>query len=190
MDDYPSVNLLVRKDAFTSISGFPVQYWPGEDTKLCLDLTKKFGKLFVYDPRPIVYHHRRNVFIPHLKQISRYGKHRGRFAKIFPETSRLPSYFIPSLFVLGTFLGPFICLILPFLWHPYFSVLFVYLAVVFVESLRVGIKDKSLRMSLYVGVGIMLTHIVYGVNFLAGFIRAPGLELRKVDVKTGNYLGG
>ncbi len=40
VDDWPSVNLFVRKDVFQKIGGFSANYWPGEDTKLCLDIVK------------------------------------------------------------------------------------------------------------------------------------------------------
>jgi cellulose synthase/poly-beta-1,6-N-acetylglucosamine synthase-like glycosyltransferase len=39
VDDFPSMNLSVRRKEFLSIGGFDSNYWPGEDTKLCLDLT-------------------------------------------------------------------------------------------------------------------------------------------------------
>ena len=49
VDDWPSVNLLVRKDMFEKVGGFNSEYWPGEDTKLCLDIIKAGGKI-IYDP--------------------------------------------------------------------------------------------------------------------------------------------
>ena len=38
VEDWPSVNMMVRKADFLAIGGFDSPYWPGEDTKLCLDL--------------------------------------------------------------------------------------------------------------------------------------------------------
>ena len=84
--DYPSVNLFIKKDVYMQIGGFDNRVWPGEDTKICLDLIRHTKSSFVYDPRPLVYHHRRKVFLPHIQQISRYGRHRGYFAKIFLVT--------------------------------------------------------------------------------------------------------
>lgn len=98
VDDWPSVNLLVRRDIFEKIGGFNSAYWPGEDTKLCLDIVK-LGKEILYDPDVIAWHHRREGLKSHLRQIGRYGLHRGFFAKKFPETSRRLKYFIPSIFV-------------------------------------------------------------------------------------------
>ncbi len=189
IDDYPTVNLFVRKDAFDMVGGFPMEFWPGEDTKLCLDLLKHFDMPFLYDPAPKVYHHRRNVLLPHLKQLSRYGRHRGQFARIFPETSLWRPYFVPSLFVLGLVLGPLLSFGFPVLWRIYFSVLALYFGLVLFESLRIAFLTRSLLALPITLVGIFLTHIVYGVSFLWGFIKRPTLKLRDVDA-SGNYIGG
>ena len=190
INDYPSVNLLVRKDSFLKVDGFLADFWPGEDTKLCLDLINLHKKNFLYSPMPVVFHHRRDLFIPHLKQISRYGQHRGQFAKIFPQTSRLPEYFAPSLFILGLFAGPAAIKLFPFLAPIYFFVLGLYALLIVVESLRAFVKEKDLRAIFYVGAGIFLTHIIYGINFIIGLLKKPKLEYRSVDEKTGQYLGG
>lgn len=190
INDYPTVNLFVRKRAFLEIGGFSTEFWPGEDTKLCLDLVKKFGKRFLYDPKPIVYHHRRDTFLGHFKQISRFGQHRGQFAKIFPETSRLPSYFVPSFFVLGVILGPLISFFFPMLWQLYFGVLLVYFWLLLIEGAIASKKERDFSVLVYVVVGIFLTHLVYGVNFIIGYLKRPKFELKRVDVATGNYVGG
>lgn len=190
INDYPSVNLFVRKEAFNKVRGYPIEFWPGEDTKLCLDLVRTYGRPFLYNPKPVVYHHRRDVFIPHLKQISRYGRHRGQFARIFPETSRLPSYFAPSAFVLGLLFGPFICMVIPLLWYIYAVCVIAYVTLVAAEALKVVKSDKHLKLALYTGLGIFLTHVIYGLNFIHGLLIRPKLKLRGVDVKSGNYIGG
>lgn len=190
IDDYPTVNLFVRKKIFDGVGGFPIDFWPGEDTKLCLDIVKNQGRKFLYDPRPIVYHHRRNLFLPYLKQVSRYGQHRGQFARIFPDTSRLPTYFAPSVFLLGLLSGPFISLLGQFFRDLYFSILVVYILWLFIEGFNVYSKDRSIKGALYVCAGIFLTHIVYGANFLIGILKRPKLKLRKIDESSGNYLGG
>ena len=182
IDDYPTVNLFVRKEAYEKVGGFSLEFWPGEDTKLCLDLIKAYGKKFKYSPKPIVYHHRRNLFVPHLKQISRYGKHRGQFARIFPENSRIPSYFVPSIFILGLLLGPFVIVLRP----VYLATVALYISLLGTEA----IKQKNIKAGLYIALGIFLTHLVYGTNFIVGFIRRPKLKLKAVDTKTGNYTEG
>lgn len=100
VDDWPSVNLLVRRGDFSAVGGFNSRYWPGEDTKLCLDLSKKLNKKIVYAPDVLVYHHRRAGLFNHLKQIGRYGLHRGFFARRYPENSLKLVYFIPAVFLI------------------------------------------------------------------------------------------
>ncbi len=191
MDDYPSVNLFVRKSAFEEVGGFPVEFWPGEDTKLCLDLVEKHGGKFPYDPDVLVYHHRREVFKPYLKQISRYGQHRGQFARIFPQTSRIPMYFAPSLFTIGL-LGGFI---LSVFW-PYFSLyyvlfLLIYFGILFFSSFKITKNEENQEQAHFDFMkGVFLTHIYYGINFLIGIMKKPELKLKKYDKKTGNYVEG
>jgi len=188
--DYPTVNLFVRKEAFWKVGGFSKDYWPGEDTKLCLDLINLYGRPFLYSPKPVVFHHRRNIFIPHLKQISRYGKYRGRFARIFPETSRLPMYFAPSLFLILLVLGFMFSFINRFFYNAYLVFVLLYIAALIIEGRKVLIKDDNPFASLLFFPGIFLTHLVYGANFLVGFIKRPALKLKAVDSKTGNYIEG
>ncbi|MDL1979741.1 MAG: glycosyltransferase, partial [Deltaproteobacteria bacterium] len=44
VDDYPTVNFCIRRDVFKELGGFDTVYWPGEDTKLCLDIVYELGK--------------------------------------------------------------------------------------------------------------------------------------------------
>ncbi|KUK84172.1 MAG: glycosyl transferase, partial [Microgenomates bacterium 39_6] len=92
VDDYPTFNLAVEKEALKKIGGFSYQFWSGEDTKLCLDLVYRLGKKIVYDPALVVFHHRRKIFLPHLRQLGRYGYHRGLFVRLFPQTSKRLGY--------------------------------------------------------------------------------------------------
>jgi len=149
VDDYPTFNLLVRKKDFQAINGFDSNFWPGEDTKLCHDLVYKLKKKIVYDPKVQVFHHRRPIFIPHLKQISRYGLHRGYFTKILPKTSKRLGYFIPLFFLIGLILFPY--LILP----PYIILLFL-----------TSFKHHSLLLI----PAIFLTHLIYSLMFLKGLL--------------------
>lgn len=101
VDDYPSMNLAIRKTDFDKAGGYDSNFWPGEDTKLCLDLTHNLGKKILYEPKAIVFHHRRPIWKGHLRQNGNFGLHRGFFARILPETSLKPIYFLPSLLLLG-----------------------------------------------------------------------------------------
>ncbi|MBW6441648.1 glycosyltransferase [Patescibacteria group bacterium] len=191
IDDYPSVNLFVRKSAFDEVGGFPIEFWPGEDTKLCLDLVEKHGRDFPYDPDVLVYHHRRDIFKPYLKQISRYGRHRGQFARIFPKTSRIPMYFAPSIFFLWLSIGFLVSLISYAFFVNYFLSLIIYFLSLFFASFYASEKEPEIKGVRFDFIsGVFLTHIYYGVNFLIGIMKKPELKLKKYDKKTGNYVEG
>lgn len=170
VDDYPTVNLLIRKDVFEEIGGFDTSYWPGEDTKLCLDVTKRLKKKIIYDPDAMVFHHRRPLFIPHLKQVSRYAFHRGYFAKVLPETSFRFSYFIPSLFLLWVVFGGVLSPLNDGVAFLYAGVMSLYGFLLFGAIVAVAFKEKDLKLGILTMPGIFLTHLAYGYNFIKGFM--------------------
>ena len=167
VDDWPSVNLIVRKEAFLKAGGFDSQYWPGEDTLFCLKLIEQAGCKIVYVPELVVWHHRRPGLPKHLRQIGNYGLHRGFFAKKFPKTSRKFKYFIPSLWVCFLVIG--MLLSMASKWAG-----FLYLAgwAVYLVALGISWKDIRKHEPLSVALGavpyIILTHIWYGARFVMG----------------------
>lgn len=172
VDDYPSCNLIVRREPFLKHVPECLRYWPGEDTKLCLLLTKGEGMRIVYDPAAIVYHHRRRLFWGHFKQIWNYAVHRGFFAKRYPETSRRAAYFVPTAFVFANI--AFLALIA---FEPTRALAFT-CALVYAILLAVSAawSMRSHRANpLMVALGIYLTHLAYGVGFLLGLLQ-PELE--------------
>ena len=105
VDDYPTCNLIIRKSDFMEAGGLKPDIGPERILFYALKLTHKLGKKIIYDPGVKVYHHRRDVFGPHLRQIKSYAFHRGFFVKKFPETSLKPAYFIPSVFSVFSLFG-------------------------------------------------------------------------------------
>ena len=176
VDDWPSVNLSIRKKSFTEINGFDSEYWPGEDTKLCLDIIKKLNGKILYEPELIVYHHRRSGLINHLKQVGGYGLHRGFFAKKFPETSFKLKYFIPSGFFIFVVFG-WVLLFFPlFFQFLYFSVWILYLFALIFALFDIYAKIKDAKISLVSIFYIFLTHIYYGFRFIQGFVFTKNLK--------------
>jgi hypothetical protein len=170
VDDWPTVNFIIKRDDFIRIGGFDSQYWPGEDTKLCLDIIKDLRKKILYVPDLIVYHHRRPGIIRHLRQIGNYGLHRGYFAKVYPETSRKWFYFIPSLFVIYIATSLLTGVFLPSFYNPYITGLCIYLLTVLTTTLSVCKRTRSLAISIATIPYIILTHIWYGIRFIQGFL--------------------
>jgi len=176
VDDYPSCNFIVRREIFEQLGGFDSNFWPGEDTKLCLDITKKLRKKIIYDPQVLVYHHRRNFGIAHFKQVANYALHRGFFAKRYPETSRRFNYFVPSLLVLYIILGSIAAFLNNVIGKLFLSSLGIYLIVIAFFVIKEVMRDKSLKpvrkliLILPVIIGIIGTHLCYGVFFIKGLI--------------------
>ena len=178
VDDFPSCNLFVRTSVLKSIGGYRTDFWPGEDTLLCKDIIDGGGRI-VYDPWVLVYHHRRPLFMPHIRQIARYAFHRGYFCRRFPSNSLHFSYFVPTLFFLYVVSAAIVALFVPccetgvirYALLAYASIpLVVYLFLAFVTSFSVNPITTLLAVC-----GVFATHIVYGVQFAMGLVarRAP-----------------
>ncbi len=164
VDDLPSCNLLVRAALLREFGGFRTDFWPGEDTLLCLAIRNR-GLRIVYDPWAIVEHHRRELFAPHLRQVGRYAMHRGYFAKRFPQNSLYISYLIPSLFLIGLLAGPFLSLLHPWLARTYATVVSVYLLLTLA-----GTFHRTPSTWFLTWFGVIATHLVYGFRFLQGLL--------------------
>ncbi len=176
IDDWPSVNLIIRKNDFLVIGGFDNTYWPGEDTKLCLDITQKLGKKIIYEPRAKVFHHRRPGFFRHLKQTGNYGLHRGFFAKKFPENSRKLSYFIPSCFFIFCTLGWIALFSGILLKSTYISLWSLYITSLLLSTIGIYLKIKDISISAATIPYLTGTHFWYGFQFLKGFLFTNDLK--------------
>jgi glycosyltransferase involved in cell wall biosynthesis len=163
-DDIHSCNFIARKSFLKEIGGWNEEYWPGEDTLICRGI-KKIGMRMVEAPDVVVYHHRRPLFLKHLRQVSSYGLHRGFFAKRFKETSRRLSYFLPSLFILFLVGGGIVSFVYPIFRWIFGAVLLAYVVLALAAAM------PSRKLILPVWLGIMATHMVYGTFFLIGLVK-------------------
>ncbi len=175
IDDWPSVNLMVRKKQFIIVGGFDCKYWPGEDTKLCLKL-KETGRKLIYVPTMIVWHHRRAGLKQHLKQVGAYGYHRGFFAKKYPQTSFRFKYFIPLLFASLVFTT------VSSYWFPNIFIYLIPLWLVYLYIITIGIVETMKFENFFVALPLFfyvpLTHFYYGIQFFRGFIKQDNLVSR------------
>lgn len=169
VDDWPSVNLMVRRVDFLAVGGFNTEYWPGEDTKFCMELIQRTGRRIMYVPELIVWHHRRGTLRDHLRQVGAYGLHRGYFARRYPETSRRLPYFLPSLFVI--FLATSV--LAGWLPSPLPAVItmgwLLYL-IALARALWDFLKHERLGVCLCALWFTVLTHVVYGLRFIQGLV--------------------
>lgn len=163
--ELPSCNLLVRRSVFMKIGGFDTSLLTAEDAKFCFQV-RGMGKEVLYSPDVVVYHHRRALFRPHLKQMWVYGRDKAGLLKGFFSRDKM-LYFLPSAFVLFLILG-FIASLGP--WPPvgavYVALVVLYLVVVAAASIA-----RSARRAVLIFPGIILTHVFYGLGFLYGLLK-------------------
>ncbi|OGK29498.1 hypothetical protein A3B02_02660 [Candidatus Roizmanbacteria bacterium RIFCSPLOWO2_01_FULL_42_14] len=169
VDDYPSMNFLVRKDIFKKLGGFNNDFWPGEDSKLCEDIVYTLGGKILYSPLVLVHHHRRSDIPGYLRQHARYGFHRGAFFSHGDKNSRHVAYLVPAFFVI--YLAG---LILSFsffssMWPVVLSPLLLYIFLLFNLGSHAYSHTKSLKIAHLSAIVLFLTHMVYGIQFIKGF---------------------
>ena len=169
VDDWPSVNFMVRKSDFKEVGGFNSPYWPGEDTHLCLKLVE-ISKQIIYSPELIVWHHRRPGLRRHVKQVGAYGLHRGYFARRLPETSLKIKYFIPSIFLCLIATSLFSMLLPELLRNLVYIGLVTYLLGLIIGIISI-VKLTTMRIALGAIPFIVATHMSYGFRFLQGFFK-------------------
>lgn len=184
VDDYPSMNFLIKKNIFQKLGGFNNDYWPGEDSKLCNDLVYVERQKILYDPRVLVYHHRRKNLVSHLKQHANYGFHRGAFLAHGDENSRRFSYFVPTLFYtylvlyLFFFLSSFVFAFPKILVYIFCLPVVMYLGAMVYLLLRSFFHSRSLKVGLGSVITLVLTHMIYAVMFVRGFFK--GLQTENI----------
>jgi cellulose synthase/poly-beta-1,6-N-acetylglucosamine synthase-like glycosyltransferase len=94
-DDLPAYNLVISREALEAVGGWSSTFYGGEDTKLCLTLVQA-GFRLLYDPQVVVFHNRRPILIPHLRQVANVGRH-SLFASIRRLPARASTSFPPRL---------------------------------------------------------------------------------------------
>jgi len=171
VDELPSCNLIVRREIFSKIQ-FEQSVLTAEDTSLCFEINK-LGKKVLYVPDVIVFHHRRKLFYPHLKQMWIYGRDLAWLLKKKTYPSIVFLYHsLLSWFVLFVLLGGILSFFNPLIKQIYLLLITIYLFIVLIFSI-IG----NLKRAIAIFPGIILTHISYGAGFIYGLIsRNPTLK--------------
>lgn len=180
VDDYPAMNLMLRKEIFESIGGFDNHHWPGEDSKLLNKFIVKEQRFILYHPDVQVYHHRRDTLIGHLAQHKNYGKTRGKFAAEGDQNSVHLMYIVPAVFTLYI-----TCLTVFWIFRmPFVSLLAVplylyagLLAYVFFETY---LRSENLIIALGAIIVIPITHLTYGFWFVVGYVREKMKKFNRI----------
>jgi hypothetical protein len=124
-------------------------------------------KKIVYDPQVVVYHHRRPLFVSHLKQVWGYGFVKGFLLKSHRKYIRL-RFLAPSFLVLGIIVGLLLGMINPIINYAYIYSISAYVLLSLFNSVLTGMQQKSLKVIPLTFVGVIATHICYGLAFIKG----------------------
>jgi GT2 family glycosyltransferase len=155
-----SCNLLVRRDVFEKVGGFPEDIFPGEEIVL-LHRIKKSGYKIIYDPDFVAYHRRRE-FWGHVKSVFKYGY--GRILAISVDKGIFkPLFAAPSIGLLVFLLSTLYAPAFVFLSLGYFSL-------VVLESVKHSVRYG--RVECFPGMVILmpLHHLAYALGFIWGLL--------------------
>jgi len=160
--DWPAYNLFIRTDIMKKVGGWGSTFYGGEDTFICLKMLH-YGRM-IYDPNVIVYHHRRPLFLPHMKQIFNVGVHRGYFFNHYPETSREALYLLPTTLTVG-----FWTLLVFSLFNSIaFEMFLLAFGMFFGIAISSVLNRRDPLGSIIASFGIIMTHMAYGIGFIKG----------------------
>lgn len=164
--EQPAYNLFIRTAILKKVGNYGTKLYGGEDMVVCMKV-KEHGKIF-YTPDVVVYHHRRSFPRGHLKQISGVGLRRGYLFRNYPKIPHSIIFILPTLLAFSFFTGILLSLTYP----QYFLIPFlaVFLGFWFIGSISVLKHGVGIVPSLATGLGIMVTHIAYGLYFVRGLL--------------------
>ncbi len=162
IDDYPAYNLIVRTDAVRLAGGWASTLYGGEDTVFCRRLAD-CGAPVHYDPRLVVFHHRRPVFRAHMRQVHNVGRHRGNFLRTGDPSSRQAVFLLGPASVVASVLW----LIRSLLGGSRRQRAAVAAAAV---TAALACPDKDPRVRLVFPFGLLAHHVAYTWGFISGVL--------------------
>lgn len=160
--EIPAFNFVVRREDLIEVGGWGSNFYGGEDTKLCEELTRREKRL-IYEPEMVVYHFRRAMFRPHMRQVANIGRHRGFFFRRYPLTSRRMIFVLPSTVMLGV-LG---LTLWGIVWRPVLTLSTIGMGW---AMLTVSAWRRCGASALLFPLALAAHHLAYGWNFIRGLL--------------------
>ncbi len=159
-------NVVLKKAVYQKVGGFDPTLYPGEEINLFSKISD-IGYKLLYSPDMIVYHKRRPLFSPHLKQIFGYGKGRGQAVR---QREDAFSYLllIPILFSLAVIASPFLLLFDSFFRYLVYAGLITYLIIDILFCIKITIEEKKVIIFPLLLISFFLHHLLYGFGLLSG----------------------
>lgn len=157
-----SFNMGISRKAFEASKGFS-NIHPGEDPDLSIRLWKLGFKTKLISSA-FVYHKRRIDWEKFYIQVTKFGKARPILNYWYPEYAK-PTFFLPSLFVIGLFLG-----IISFFFNSdlILQLYFVYTVLIFIVS---SIQNKNIYVGYLSIIAVWKQFFGYGLGFIKSFFK-------------------
>lgn len=170
-----SCNLFLRKTALEAVGLFDPGQIPCEENEL-LHRMKQSGFKLVYVSSLYVWHKRRHVFLPFVRQIYSYGK--GRALMIRRSASSFKAvYMIPPIFVIGLVLGFTLSFANSYVGLVYGSAVLMYLALDAIASVQMILAEKVKFAYFFpLMLTFWLVHTAYGTGFLRGLFKGTNSQ--------------
>jgi cellulose synthase/poly-beta-1,6-N-acetylglucosamine synthase-like glycosyltransferase len=163
--ELPACNLIVRKEFFKE-NIFDESLATGEDAKLCSEIILNRGGI-IYAKDVVVFHHRRKIFLPLIKQFYNYGFFK---SKLFFQKKLFSAYYaVPSLFLLYLILGIVLSVFFRRIFYLFLLSLFIYFLLIFASSVKNSQKFSEIFPTT---ISVFFVHIAYGWGFILGFFNA------------------
>ncbi len=156
--ELPSSNYISRRE---TAEKYDSNFLTAEDSKFCFNAIKKGFKV-LYADNVVVYHHRRDSFLGHLKQMWTYGRDIAQLTKKEFSIDKI-YYAANSIGLLVFVLGVILSISSPQINTIFSYVVFFYLLISFVTSIK-----ESLEMTFAVFATTIATHFTYGFGWLYG----------------------
>ncbi|MFA7074685.1 MAG: glycosyltransferase [Endomicrobiaceae bacterium] len=165
-------NLAVKKDLFAKYNVKFEKLLHYNEENLLLEQLKNNGVKILYSPELSVYHHRRSSLFSFAQQVFYSGKGRALMTFFMPSSLRfvhlIPAFF--TLYLLALILGKMT-----------FALLFIYLLIaiynVLSASILYNIKIHNTGLMMII---TFVSHISYGVGFLAGTVKGFLWKIKKL----------
>lgn len=158
--ELPSCNYISKKEV---ASEYDPGFLTAEDSKFCFICIEK-GYKVLYAGDVVVYHHRRDSFRKHLKQVWIYARDIAWVTKNEFSFNKL-YYSVLSLFIIGFFAGMVLSIFNLWVRLVFLGCLLIYFLIMLVTSIH-----ESVKTTFWVFIGSILTHFSYGFGFLYGVL--------------------
>jgi len=171
VNEWPTMNFFIDRNIFLEIGKFNENFWPGEDSELCIRLKLNNVDIY-YDPNLIVFHRPRANLIKLSRQIFRYGLHRSYLMKQYISFSNL-IFLVPILNIMIALFLIYLSIIINKLFISVY--IFLVLSVSLISFLRFYKKNKLYSIFNYTFSILILTviHFSYSVGMIKGFLTIP-----------------